>query len=410
MSTPVQTVDPWLDEYTVLGNTDTAYFEELPQIALEQQDGVPPPAEEQFIPDTPGFPKPVDEVVPSEPIAFPQLPPAPVVPVEPEVEQPRVTTFEDGSSMTVEKNKKGWKAVLDTNIPGVNPETFYGNTKDELYSRIAAGKVNATKKIRELNRRSKLGDVALPSTPARTVPPSKATVRDLTPDEIFEYKTLFESNPQAAQDYFNEKRYGLKPQEFVQKLNEGVIARQLGDIESVARTFVGNNTDYYPTANNFYTVVKYLVKTHFHRAINPNEDLNQLTIDLLESGIWTVENLEDAKDDLFASELLELRPAPPAPVVREPEPTPPAPVAPPEPTPQSVPPPVPQPVVPPVPEARIAPPTVRLRQGNLGIRSTEVARPVTPESPVPDEDVNNWSDDVVEAAMRTFRLNRAKNR
>lgn len=403
-----QTVDPWLDEYTVLGNTDTAYFEELPQIALEQQNGVPP--EEQFVPDAPGLPKPPEEQVvpdPLPPVVEPIPPPPPVV-LEPEIEQPKVTAFEDGSSMSVSKDKKGWKAVLDTNIPGVNPETFYGNTKDELYARIAAGKVNATKKIRELNRRSKLGDALPSNAPTRNTPPSKASARDLTPDEIFEYKTLFESNPQAAQDYFNEKRYGLKPQEFVQKLNEGTTARQLGDIESVARTFVDANKDYYPVAANFYTVVKYLVKTYFNRAISPNEDLNQLTIDLLESGIWTVEKLEDAKDDLFASELLELRPAPPAPVVHDPVPPPPAPV--PEPTPQPVPPPAP-PVAPPVPETRIAPqPTVRLRQGNLGIRSTEVARPVTPDSPVPDEDVNNWSDDVVEAAMRTFRLNRAKNR
>jgi hypothetical protein len=405
---PIQQVDPWLDQYTVLGNSDT-YFEELPEILAEQQAGLDP-SDPNYVPDAPQTPKPAEEPDPEpqpEPVVV-APPPPPPVPVEPEVEQPRVTTFEDGSSLSVEKNKKGWKAVLDTNIPGVNPETFYGNTKDELYTRIAAGKVNATKKIRELNRKTKLGENTV-TTPTRVAPITKATLRDLTPDEIFEYKTLHESNPQAALDYFNEKRYGLKPQEFAQKLNEGTTARNLGDIESVARTFVSTNPDYLPTGNNFLTIVKYLVRTHFGRGISPTENLDQLTIDLLESGVWTVDNLEDAKNELLASELLEVRPASPV----APEPTP-APVvqAQPTPVPQPAPTPVPQPVAPPVEPVRIAPtPAVRTRPGNLGIRVAETTRtPVTVETPVPDEDMSNWTDTAVEEAMKIYRLNKAKNR
>lgn len=396
MATPA-IQDPWLDEGVSLGNNFPSYFEELPQINEELN-----PPDNPGEPKTPDDPQSVEEV-PSgnEPVG-----PAPTEPTAPaEPPQPRVTTFEDGSSLTVEQTNKGWKAVLDTNVPGVNPETFYGKTKDELYSRIAAGKVHATRKIRELNKAVKLGTTD--PVPVRRQVSSRAAIRDLTPEEIFEYRTLYESNPQAAMDYYNEKRYGLSPADFARKLNEGTMARQLGDIESVSRSFVSSNPDYYATQSNFYTLIKYLVRKHFGRGLSADEDLDQLTIDLLENGVWTVDNLEQAKDDLLTSELLELAPTPKPVQTQQPELKP-------QPAPVAAPPAATPPAQPTVTEpARITPqPTVRTRAGNLGIKPSETINQPVVESPSSAENVdfNTLSDDALEEALKNLRMSRAKLR
>lgn len=394
MATPV--VDPWLDEGTSLGSFDSSYFEDITKTNEELN---------QADPDTPGEPKPAEEPVVEpapEPVAAePVVEPQP----EPEPAEPQVTTFDDGSTLTVLKEKGVWKAVLDTNIPGVNPETFKGKTKEELYSRIAFGKVNATRKIRELNREAKLGSTA-PTVPVnKRIPATKAYVRNLTPDEIFEYKTLAESDPVAALDYYNEKRYGLKPEDFAQKLNEATTARQLADIKLVADTFVANNPDYYRSEKNFYTIIRYLVKKYLGRDFNPAENLDALTIELLESGVWTAQNLEEAKEVLTDSELLDPIPAPPQPAKPQPKPAAPAAAAPAaEPAAPAAVPPVSEP-------ARIAPqPAVRTRAANLGIRPGETRTPKA-EEPAPQvEDVYQWTDDAVDQALKQFRLNRAKQR
>jgi hypothetical protein len=362
--TPSVNIDPWLDEGQQLGGGGE-FFEELPDVAEEEGFVVPEPA------------------------------------------QPEVTTFEDGSSLTVEKTKKGWKATLDSNT-GAQPEVFYGDTQKAMYAEVARGKVNATRKIRELNKSVKLGN-AEPVVPRVTT--SKSTLRELTADEIVEYKVLMDSNPQKAMDYFNEKRYGLKPEEFAKKLNEGTVARQLGDIESTGKAFVANNPDYYPVRENFIKVVQYLVKKYFGRAISPNEDFDALTLDLLDAGAWSVESLEAAKEDLLDSELLILPPK----TVRV-ETTPP---------PAHEPPVVPVSVVPPAPVTPVAEPPVteprgitpvttvrRTRAGNLGIRMAEVSGPnsVVSETPHSDEDPANWSDEAVEAALTKLRLDRQKQR
>lgn len=384
-------VDPWLDQGTSLGNFDQAYFEDITKTAEEFQEPVP---------DEPVEPK---QVEPVEPVAL-----EPVVPVEPTPApepEPRITKFDDGSSLAIEQTNKGWKAVLDPNITGVNPEVFYGKTKDELYTRIAAGKVNATKKIRELNKTVKLGTTN-PATPQRPSN-SRASIRDLTADEIMEIKLLQDTNPAAAYDLYNEKRYGLKPADFARKLNAGEIARQLGDIESVARTFAQGNPDYYTTRNNFYTLIRYLVRKHFGRGLAPDEDMDQLTIDLLENGVWTVENLENAKEDLLASELLEVAPSPkPQPTAVKPVVESAAPVV-------AAPAPQPVPAAPPVATAPIAPqPQVRTRAGNLGIRLKETLPQPIEETPHSAENVdwNSVTDDVLEESLRAYRQQKNKQR
>jgi len=381
MATP--TIDPWLDEDFRLADNSNTYFEELPRIA--QEEGFVEPA-----------PEPVSDLVPEPVAAVPEPTPAP----EPEP-QPSTITDENGVTVTIDKRKGQWYAEVDTHIPGTQPERFYGKTKDELLTRLALGKGNATKRVRELDRKVKLGEGSATSVPIKANAPKKVVVHDLTADEAWEYKTLFESNPVAAQDYYYEKRFGLSPQEVAQKLNEVTLTHQLADISAAANAFVQQNPDYYPTQRNFYTVVRYLVKKSLGRAIQPDEDMDQLTIDLLERGVWTVEHLEQAKDDLLASELLEVAPQPPAPrqtVKPVPEPQPPVP------TPTSEP--VPAPAVPPVDNQQ---PAGRTRAANFGIRVTGGPALASPEQALPDEDVNNWSDDVVESAMRTYRLNRQKN-
>src|SRR5215469_7396296 len=138
----VDVADPWLndDDFTQLDTRKGTLADELANIAN---------AEPELIPEV------VTNVEPVQEVNEPAPAPAPA----PEPPQPEVTNFADGSSLTLEKTSKGWKATCESGIQGVNAEVFYGRTKDELLQNIAAGKINSTKKIRELNRAAKIAKV-----------------------------------------------------------------------------------------------------------------------------------------------------------------------------------------------------------------------------------------------------------
>lgn len=383
MATNPPVVDPWLEPFQSLGSEN--YFQDITKIAKDEGFGTPD--------NPPDQPIPVADLIP---------PVEPVVAPEPDEAQPKVFEI-DGGKVTMEKTKKGWTGVLET-ATGAKPEVFYGATKDELLVNVLKGKLHATKTIQELNRKVKLGDgVPTRETPARTSP-TRIKSRDLTADERFEYKTLLDSDPVAAQDFLNEKRYGLTPEEYVARLNKTVdIEEQTrsAEIDRISNQFIKENDDYFPTAENYSTILKYLSHEHLGR-VPTKRDLEEsmksgaIPQSLYDAGAWTIQDLEAAKEDLLESGLLLGKPVAPTPV-------PPVAVIP-QPEPQ---PPVLAPVVP----AVIPAPAVRTRSATLGLRESE-ASPLPASTPTATsvEDFDNLSPEDLERVMHSVRQSRLRGR
>lgn len=387
MSTPAVVNDPWLDPFTTLGR-ESAYFQDLSQIATESGFGTPD-APAEGAPDAP-----------LDPLTL--VPPTPEAPstTAPEPEEPRVYPVDGGGTLTLEKGSKGWQATLNAGVEGVKDQVYYGKTKDELFLSFGKAQLHATKKIRSQDQKLKLGDPAPAApTPPAPQPNQPVAVRQLTADEAFEFKTLFDADPIRAMDFYNERRFGLTPDQFAQRLNEPLAVRQqvsAREADAIAYRFVDANKDFYPDPNgrNYLQMVKYMGRQYLQRAVNAN-NIGKTVEDLFEAGFWTVENLEAAKDDLNASEFLLMNPATstPAPVL---------------PAPAAV---IPQaPQGPPAPPAAI-PATERPRAANLGLR----VQPGPPVAPSPSEALSvdnpdNMTDADLDALMHNLRQSRARSR
>ena len=330
-----------------------------------------------------GPPAPSDEEVP------PETPPVPVEPVEPE--GPEVFDVGEGATITRTREKGQWKAVLDPGT-GANPEVFWGKNKDELLVNALKGKLEATKKIRELNKKVML-TAAAPLKPVQQVP--QASVRQLTADEIFEIKTLQESNPADALDALIKKRTGLTLEDLVAKAQKGDQANMSLETEAVSREFLQRNPDYYPDSDNknFQSLIKWLAK--FKLGKNATEANSQeIFSELWSTGNYTVETLEEAFQDLTDDGLLvkPRLPKPPQPVE--------VPSAPPAPQP-----------APATSAPRIVKTETRPRAA-LGIQAsdiTPVAPPANPTAPT-DEDFQNMSDDEIAVLTRAALRFKAKAR
>jgi hypothetical protein len=332
-----------------------------------------------------GPPAPSDEEV--------ETPPTSVVPVEtaPEPEGPEVFDVGEGATITRTREKGQWKAVLDPGT-GANPEVFWGKNKDELLVNALKGKLEATKKIRELNKKVKL-TAAAPPKPVQQVP--QASVRQLTADEIFEIKTLQESDPAAALDALIKKRTGLTLEDLVSKAQKGDQANMSLETEAVSREFLQRNPDYYPDSDNknFQSLIKWLAK--FKLGKNATEANSQeIFSEIWSTGNYTVETLEEAYQDLTDDDLL----------VKPRLPKPPPPVEVPSVTP------APQPA-PATSAPRIVKTETRPRAA-LGIQAsdiTPVAQPQNPTAPT-DEDLENMSDSQLSELLRASLRLKAKAR
>lgn len=294
--------------------------------------------------------------------------PTPVAVVE---DEPESFALPDGGSGTIEKTKKGWRVAIDIGAGGI--QNFYGKTKNEAMINMAVAQANATKKIRDLNRKVKLGVTeSARSAPPQTAPPQ------LTDDDIFDLKTKFASNPDQAIEEWAKKKYGRTFGDIVRGTDSGVRAARDLEIEGSNREFLGRCPAWYadPNYENYKTLVAYLAKEKLGRALtehNRDEILNELCV----RGQYTAENLEEAFTDLNDSGLL-LR----APQTREvPEPTP---------TPQQTTAPAPT-------NERIVRTETRPRAG-LGIRNSEITPSTTPAArkPLSAEDMENLSDEEIE--------------
>jgi len=332
-----------------------------------------------------GPPAPSDEEV--------ETPPASVVPVEPapEPEGPEVFDVGEGATVTRTREKGQWKAVLDPGT-GAYPEVFWGKNKDELLVNALKGKLEATKKIRELNKKVKL-TAAAPPKPVQQVP--QPAVRQLTADETFEIKTLWESDPAAAFDMLIKKRTNTTLEELVGKAQRGDQASMSLETEAISREFANRNPDYYadPEYHNFSELVKWLAKFKLNKIANDGNS-QEIFQEIWATGNYTVENLEEAFEDLTEDgKLVKPRLPKPPPPVEVPSVTP-----------------APQPA-PATSAPRIVKTETRPRAA-LGIQAsdiTPVAQPQNPTAPT-DEDLENMSDSQLSELLRASLRLKAKAR
>lgn len=251
---------------------------------------------------------------PTEVEEVPEQVAPPVVVDEPE---PQVITYPDGSSITIEKTNKGWKATLDSGT-GAQPEVFKGATKDEMYARLAEGKLNATKKIRQLSRTPALSEEATPRTETvQALPP--ATPKQWTADEIFDLKAKLEDNPALAYQTWFQKETGMTPQELVnltktaaQKSDTAQETSQDTAVASILRDWVDITDDYLAVPENRDGMLSWLLK---HKARQNPKNFNvQSALDYLYNHeLLTTENLDLAWEDLKADGLATLQQAAPDP-------------------------------------------------------------------------------------------------
>lgn len=376
-----QVIDPWL--VNADGTPDP--FAGTVDFGMTSQDEIDDP--DAVLEIHPGLnPQIINQpVAPSEPepVAV-----APVV-VEPDPDEPEVTELEDGGTITLEKAKGQWKATLD---PGgtANPEVFWGKSKNALVSTVLKAKLNATKKIRDLNKKIKLGSI--PAQPVQVQQPSAYEPKQLTGDEVFEIQTQLQSNPDLALETWFQKKTGVPMAQLVEWARKGAEAEANLRTEAVARAFVSRNPDYYPDPDNVNSVrlIQWIGK---YKLGNPGANI----YDLDSSGQWTVENLEEAFADLSSDDLMVKAPRAPR-TPRQTEPTPPVAVH-------------QEPAQSQRPDERIVRTETRPRAA-LGIRNTDVtptAPPATQNAPSVD-DLERMSDEEIHRLYGAIRRQSAQAR
>jgi len=318
------------------------------------------------------------------PPAYEPEPGAVIPPPEPEPEGPKVYQVEDGT-ITLEKEKGQWKLTLSNDLGG-SPQTYWGKTKDELLVfGMGKAQLNATKKIREQNLKLKLGTTPKPVAPQPAPAPQ---TRQMTADEIFEYKTLWESDPVAANDFLLKKTRGVTTDELFTLAQEGREAKANLETDGVCRIFLQRNPDYYGDENytNFNRIIQWIGK---YKAGTPVPNADAGMYKLYYAGHWTVENLEEAFADLSNDGLMVKAPKPQAP------PTPPPVTVSQEPAPA------------PRPDERIVRTETRPRAA-LGIQRGDVT-PVAPpeERKAPSvEDLDKLPDDEIKRLLGGVRRER----
>ena len=329
MTTAAQ--DPFLDDDTHVDFTPHAEDKEIEALALEPAAAAIPTYDPKDfeVDEVPGESlleylkraAPDAEVTVPEAKVVSEVAPEAVAPVPDPTPTPgsEVHQFPDGSSLSVEKTKKGWRATLDAGDEAIKPEVFYGTTKDEMWQNVAAGKINATKKIREQNRRIKLEVETTPEPAAQ--PAAQPAVRELSADDIFDIRTKLESNPDLAFETWFQKKTGLSTADLVKMVQKGATAADELDAESVAREFVSLHPDYYNLDANRDEITGFLTKK-FLRTTLTEKNADELFNRLVAGGHWTTKNLSEAYDDLSESGLLVPRPVATAEPEPEPEPAP----------------------------------------------------------------------------------------
>jgi hypothetical protein len=313
--------------------------------------------------------------------------PAPVLVAEPEPEGPEIFEVEDGT-VTLEKERGQWKATLLNSVGG-NPQIYWGKNKNELLINAMKAQLNATAKIRELNKKVKLTAAPPTQRPADPTP----SVRKLTADEVFEIKALWESDPAAALDMLVKRRTNVSLEELVGKAQRGDQANMNLETEATSKEFLARNPGYYPDSENknFQSLIKWLAKFKLGKTAT-EANAGDIFTELWQTGNYTAENLEEAFEDLTEDGLMVKprlpKPSPPVEVNQQP---------------------VPQPA-PAAPTPRIVKTETRPRAA-LGIgRSDATATPPAAPSAPTDEDLDDLSDEQIKALLGGVRRQRVAAR
>jgi hypothetical protein len=371
-------VDPFLDtDFAPLDTRDRAqHIAELGKIAEDhpelQKDLVQEPA--------PGVP----------------LAPAPVV----DEDQPEVFDV-DGGTVTLTHDDKGWHGKLSLDDGG-GDEVFHGKTQKELMTKVLAGKVKASAHIRKLNKKLKLGTPVDDPVPAVEQP---VQPKQLNANDIFEIKTALEADPDKAFDLRFQKKYGMTEDQFVALVRSLQVSARKGEeayeelsIESVSKEFLEAHKDeYYPYAENGEAIMTWLCRNKLKRNVTKSDNFGTISSELLRKNLYTVENLEEAFEDLRDSGLLTAPPEPELPAELPPEP---APVVARQPQPAQ-----------PASNPRIVA-SRRQARGGLGIRSSAVSnpQPEEPRAPSVDELENMSSAELSKLYSDTLRFARSARR
>ena len=300
--------DEWSTGVSLANNT---FFEEIP---ADVNDPANFTVSRDQIPDNP--------LNPSDPPPIPENGnPEPVVSVPTTDDGPEVIQLEDGGIVTIEKTSKGWKAILDSGIPGVPQENFYGNTWRQLLANLAKGKLEASKAIKKLKKEKLLGGEDPIQTPTAT-PQRILTANIPSADDIYSIKNKINENPVEALDEYFKTRFGVSPEEFAEKLKSAdkadkiVLAQQVKTaVDEVNGEFIKENPDYVEgytgqdvAGKNVRLLIARVSKTFLNKKITQkttDKEVDNTVAELYSKGFWTVENLETAKDELIESGLLE---------------------------------------------------------------------------------------------------------
>lgn len=275
----------WVDEDTHL---DTSYG---PKPIIEVEESQPPVVIEEVIDD------PTTQ-------AFDELETP-----KPEVNEPTVYDYGDGSSAVIEKDNKGWKATLDAGTGG-QPEVFRGHTKDEMYQNLMAGKINATKKIREQNRKIKLSS----GQPVQEEP-TQSVARKFNADDVTQLKIELQDDPDVALDNWFKKKTGKSIEQVTQQAASGESARMQLHREEVGRAFAQAHPNYYSVHDNYVALMSWLTKYKIGKQLRPDDvddegnitkrgNESELLDVLVARGFYTVDTLSEAFEDLKEDGLL----------------------------------------------------------------------------------------------------------
>lgn len=316
----------------------------------------------------------------------PQLPSsqAPVAPTE-EV-GPEVFTYGDGSTLTVEQVPTGFKAVLNSGAG--KPEIFYGTTRDEMFLKIAEGKVHATKKINELNKEVKLGKgrtQPVVQAPATVPQPS---IRELSADDMVDIQTKLASNPSLAFETWFQKRTGLTVDQLVQVARDGQYARRELEMVAVAEQFVADTPEYDVSPNNYRAILAYIYNNKLGKVFQQTDSVDRVANEIYYAGHYTINDLTEAFEELTESGLLtvkqEAEVETPAVVPAAPAPAPPT-------------------------NERIVR-TVRRPRAGLGIRPAETTAGPEPQRSPSVDDLDSLTDKDVQDLFSGVRRERLKVR
>lgn len=327
--------------------------------------------------DAPNEPEPADT------LETEATPPATVV--------PEVINLDDGSKVTIEQSDGKLKATLDLGT-GAGPEVFTATDYTELSRKLLVAKVNASRKIRDLNRELKLK--VEPQPPVKETTVVTPTVRDLSADEVFEIKTKLSSNPDLALQEWFQKKTGLSLEQLVALAKQGQQARADLDAEAEATAFREQRPDYWAVRENYEAILKQLVKAHgVAYTVRKGQGIIDALMDaLVPAGVFTTENLVEAYDGLAEEGLLLVKPVEPAPAAT------------PETAPASQPESKPADAAPSATDPRIAT-TVRRPRAALGIRPSDTTTvPPSDDQRAPSADeLDNLSDDQISELLKGVR-------